>query len=1052
MLASMAENYDKFPEMYRQFEIKFWAMYGTFVVFSIIQSRPITKSTTCGYEACAKVDPNKLNIHIVAHSHNDVGWLKTVDEYYYGNQNNIQKAGVQYILDSVIQSLQENPERRFIYVESAYLFKWWDKQNEKIKTIVRSLINEGRLEIIGGGWSMNDEAVTHYQSVIDQLSWGFRRLNDTFGECARPKIGWQIDSFGHSREQAAIFAQMGFDGQLFARIDIHDKAQRFATKTAEFIWRGSPSLGENANLFTSVLYYHYNAPYGFCFDINCKDEPLIDDPDSPDFNIHRRVAQFLHFVNAQAKSYKTNNVILTMGDDFTYQVANSWYTNLDKLIRYINFYNGTKFNAMYSTPSCYLKALNEEQISWPSKSDDFFPYASDSQSYWTGYYTSRPTIKYFERMSNNFLQVVKQLSVLSNEPNDAKLDKFREAMGILQHHDAITGTEQEHVAHDYARILSKSITDAEEISSKALRFNFIFIHLYYSKYPEFFSCPLLNISSCKHTENNQNFLVTVYNPTSHPLSTYVRFPVKGTSYRVKNHKGNEIVTQVVPISNQIKKIPGRKTSASYELVFLATRINPLGYSSFYVSQHPPKNPVESNALGENKSTGGSNKAFGISLDATGKVIIKSTIKSGVQLTQSFHYYEGAQSINRGIQNPVSGAYIFRPNQTTGLRNFHFRGHFQLHRGPLVDELQMTVNEWISQVVRVYADDERIEFNWLVGPIDINDKIGKEIITKYTTDLRSNGEFLTDSNGREMLERKRKVRQSTWNSEFSETVAGNYYPVTTKISLRDEERNLKLAVLTDRAQGGSSLTDGEIELMVHRRCLKDDGQGVREALNETAYGIGIVARGKHSVLFGSQSNEFVLQEKNEALRLSHQPWIFISPLETTSYEDWKANYKMHSSGLAKILPRNVHILTLEPWRDGSVLLRLEHLFESNESAKFSKPVIVNLKDLFSNFTVTAVHETTLGGNQWLEDSQRLKWVPEKDYVVENNYTFEPIISENEMNVLLMPMQIRTFIVDLIPYIWDHWLQSADCMKVQRTEIFDAFCAMLCENHNDSNGGL
>ncbi|XP_033225889.1 lysosomal alpha-mannosidase-like [Belonocnema kinseyi] len=967
-------------------------------------------------EACAKVDPNKLNIHIVAHSHNDVGWLKTVDEYYYGRKNNIQIAGVQYILDSVIKSLQEDPERRFIYVESAYLFKWWDKQNEKTKTIVRSLINEGRLEIIGGGWSMNDEAVTHYQSVIDQFSWGFRRLNDTFGECARPKIGWQIDPFGHSREQASMFAQMGFDGLLFSRLHYEDKSERFAAKTAEFIWRGSPSLGENANLFTSILYNMYRSPEGFCFDITCKDEPLIDDPDSPDFNIDKRVEEFLGFVNSQARSYRTNNVILTMGTDFTYQVANSWYTNLDKLIRYINFHKGTKYNAIYSTPSCYLKAVNEEKISWPSKSDDFFPYASDSHSYWTGYYTSRPTIKYFERMGNNFLQVVKQLSVLSNEPNNAKLDKFREAMGILQHHDAITGTEQEHVAHDYARILSKSITDAEEISSYALRKMLLNGKMFAkTEYPEFFSCPLLNISSCEYTENSKNFVVTVYNPTSQPLSSYVRLPVNGTSYRVKNHKGSEIVTQVVPISKPIKKIPGRKTSASYELIFLASRILPLGYSSFYVSQHSRESRVESNALEGNKSTGGSNKAFSISVDTSGKVIIESKIKRGVQLTQSFHYYEGTQGNNRGVKNRASGAYIFRPNQTTGLRDFHFKGHFQLHRGPLVDELQMTVNEWISQVVRVYAEDERIEFNWLVGPINIDDKIGKEIITKYTTHLRSNGEFSTDSNGREMLKRKRKVVQSTWDSQFSEPVAGNYYPVTTKISLKDEERNLKLAVLTDRAQGGSSLRDGEIELMVHRRCLKDDDQGVRQALNGTAYGMGVVARGKHSVLVGSQSNEFVLQEKNEALRLSLQPWIFITPLETTSYDDWKENYKMHMSGLAKSLPRSVRILTLEPWRDGSVLLRLEHLFESDESVEFSKPVIVNLEDLFSDFTVTAAHETTLGGNQWLEDNERLKWVPDKDYVVGNNYTFKPIMSENEMDVLLMPMQIRTFIVDLIPYV-------------------------------------
>jgi hypothetical protein len=37
----------------------------------------------------------------------------------------------------------------------------------------------GQLEFISGGWSMNDEASTYYHQIIDQMTWGFRRLNDT---------------------------------------------------------------------------------------------------------------------------------------------------------------------------------------------------------------------------------------------------------------------------------------------------------------------------------------------------------------------------------------------------------------------------------------------------------------------------------------------------------------------------------------------------------------------------------------------------------------------------------------------------------------------------------------------------------------------------------------------------------------------------------------------------------------------------------------------------------------------------------------------------------
>jgi hypothetical protein len=61
-----------------------------------------------------------INVHLVPHTHDDVGWLKTVDQYHYGNRNDIQRAGTQNIINAVVKELAWNPDRKFIYVEQAF--------------------------------------------------------------------------------------------------------------------------------------------------------------------------------------------------------------------------------------------------------------------------------------------------------------------------------------------------------------------------------------------------------------------------------------------------------------------------------------------------------------------------------------------------------------------------------------------------------------------------------------------------------------------------------------------------------------------------------------------------------------------------------------------------------------------------------------------------------------------------------------------------------------------------------------------------------------------
>ena len=55
-------------------------------------------------------------------------------------------------------------------------------------------------------------------------------------------------------------------------------------------------------------------PKGFCFDmVNCHDDPIIDDPESEDYNVDSMVQNFVNQSNSYASAYTTNNIMYPMG-------------------------------------------------------------------------------------------------------------------------------------------------------------------------------------------------------------------------------------------------------------------------------------------------------------------------------------------------------------------------------------------------------------------------------------------------------------------------------------------------------------------------------------------------------------------------------------------------------------------------------------------------------------------------------------------------------------------------------------------------------------------
>jgi len=72
---------------------------------------------------------------------------------------------------------------------------------------------------------MHDEATTHYMGMIDQTTLGHSFLKKELGVI--PKVGWQIDPFGHSATQGTLMTSgFGFDALYFGRIHYVDLENR----------------------------------------------------------------------------------------------------------------------------------------------------------------------------------------------------------------------------------------------------------------------------------------------------------------------------------------------------------------------------------------------------------------------------------------------------------------------------------------------------------------------------------------------------------------------------------------------------------------------------------------------------------------------------------------------------------------------------------------------------------------------------------------------------------------------------------------------------------
>lgn len=374
---------------------------------------------------------------------------------------------------------------------------------------------------------------------------------------------------------------------------------------------------------------------------------------------------------------------------------------------------------------------------------------------------------------------------------------------------------------------------------------------------------------------------------------------------------------------------------------------------------------------------------------------------------------------RSKNNQNSGAYIFRPSQADQSPQFLKQISAEFYNTSVGLEVHANFEvPWIKTITRVMANQPFLEVEYTIGPVPITDGRGKEIITQLRSPIKSAGTFFTDSNGREFMERRLNHRP-TWDLNVFEPVAGNYYPVNAAMYLQDGS-GLALAIATDRSQGGSSLQDGNLELMVQRRTLADDWRGVNEPMNETDLGIspcapygnatrlgdGVVIRGTHYIRVGAKGGA--------PLARSMMDHAFANPLVFVATAPSDRMPKFDGPGVAGLnetISSNLMLITRSLQyhaTNKTILLRVGHQYSVGEDIMLSKPVKVNLTAFLPGYHVTRIVEMTLSANQEYDSWQekRLKWTNG----AAENLTFSHEVTEYG-EIQLYPMDIRTFLINV-----------------------------------------
>ena len=382
------------------------------------------------------------------------------------------------------------------------------------------------------------------------------------------------------------------------------------------------------------------------------------------------------------------------------------------------------------------------------------------------------------------------------------------------------------------------------------------------------------------------------------------------------------------------------------------------------------------------------------LDDDALAVTSSTIKTNSFEVNCISYLEKKQKT-------IKFQYIMYPCETIGEYVVPQNKPISttVIKGNLVEEIQQTYRTGYHTIFRLYKQGIQsnvIELNTELNNVDE----GRELVLQFHTSLKNDKTVYADTIG---MEQQKRV----FNPDFTQPIAGNFYPVVSRAYIEDESKDMRLSVLVDRAHGVSSLKDGYMEIMLKRRTIGDDGYGVGEPLTENDQ-----VKEKMWLILGNREESSIYKKYD--ILMNHYPVQFYG-IENEK----KEIHDVYSSLLSELPPQiqllNFQLLTPE---DKTFLLRLHHIYEKDESKENSIEVEIDLSKIFREFEIVDYEEMILTGmfKKSEVEEERMKWkTVEDDNVMESNETVN-VLNRNirgskSFIIRMKPMEFKTFQVTI-----------------------------------------